>query len=29
VPHRPDGQVIQNKQKELEESLNFLTEASE
>jgi lysophospholipid acyltransferase (LPLAT)-like uncharacterized protein len=29
VPHRPDGEVIQNKQKELEESLNLLTETSE
>ena len=29
VPHRPDGEVIKNKQKELEESLNLLTEASE
>ena len=29
VPHRPDGEVIQKKQKELEESLNLLTEASE
>jgi len=29
VPHRPDVEVIQKKQKELEESLNLLTEASE
>jgi len=29
VPHRPDGEVIQKKKKELEESLNLLTEASE
>ena len=29
VPHRPDKEVIQKKQKEVEESLNLLTEASE
>ena len=29
VPHRADGKIIQEKQKELEQSLNLLTEASE
>jgi hypothetical protein len=29
VPHRSDEKKIKKKQKELEESLNFLTEASE
>jgi lysophospholipid acyltransferase (LPLAT)-like uncharacterized protein len=29
VPHRPDKKVIQEKQKQLEESLNHLTKASE